>query len=98
MKKLSGMMKLRLGITVVFLLLILSIIIGFYVVAVDTTAEEVFYERLTNEDIDDLNRIFGKYPLTNTESIIPIAGYLVWAVVLILSYLMYKVWNVKEIR
>jgi len=112
MKKLSGIMKLRLGITTVFLLLILSIIIGFYVVAVDTAAEEVFYERLTNKDIDDLNRIYEltdkdvddlnriyeKYPITNTENIIPIAGYLVWAVVLILSYLMYKVWNVKEIR
>jgi len=98
MKKLSGIMKLRLGVTMVFLLLVVSMAIGFYVVTVDTEADEVFYERLTTEDVNDMNRIYGKYPNTGTDGILEGAGYLVWIAILGISYLMFKVWNVKEIK
>ena len=96
--KLSGMMKLRLGITVVFLLLIVSLVVSLYANRLETNADEVFYERLTTEDIDDMNRVFGKYPITNTEDFLLIVGLLVWIAVLGISYLMYRVWNVKEIK
>lgn len=98
MIKLSGIMKLRLGVTVVFLLLAVSMVIGFYVVYTDEVADEVFTERLTTEDVNDMNRIYLKYPDTGTDGILEVAGYLVWIAILGISYLMFKVWNVKEIR
>jgi len=76
-----------------------SLVIGFYAVTVETDADEVFYERLTTEDINDMNRIYNKYPDTGfTDSILEVAGCLVWIAILGISFLMFKVWNVKEIR
>ena len=98
MNKLSGMMKLRLGITVVFLLLVLSMVIGFYVVYAEGVADRTFAERLTTGDAKDMNRIFSKYPDTGTDGILEAAGYMVWIAILGISYLMFKVWNVKEIK
>jgi len=94
--KLSGIMKLRLGVTIVFLLIVVSMAIGFYVVTVETEADEIFYERLTTEDVNDMNRIYNKYPDTGTDGILEGAGYLVWIAILGISYLMFKVWNVKR--
>lgn len=96
--KISGMMKLRLAITVVFLMLITSLLIGIYVVSMETKADEMFAEKLTWDDIDDMERINAKYPETNTGGILEFSGVMIWIAIAMVSYLMYKVWNVKEIR
>lgn len=99
MNKLSGMMKLRLGITGVFLLMVVSLVISFFSVATDTSADEIFYERLTTEDVNDMNRIYNKYPDTGMmDSILEAAGYMFWIAMLGISYLMFRVWKVKEIK
>jgi len=99
MNKMSGIKKLRLGITLVFLLLVGSVVIGWYVTSIETEADEVFFERLTTEDINDIDRIFNKYPNVDfANRFLELAGVFVWIAILGVSYLMYKVWKVKEIR
>jgi hypothetical protein len=96
--KLSGIMKLRLVITIAFLVLLTSVLISIWTVTIDFDAETDFYEKLTWEDENDLERIFAKYPDTGTTSILIISGYMIYFVTAILGFLTWKVWNVKKIK
>ena len=98
MNKLSGIVKLRLVITVMFLIALASVIVSIWAVTIELDAEAEFYEKLTWDDRDDLERIFAKYPDTGTTGILMLSGYMIYFITGMLFFLMYKVWNVKEIR
>jgi len=88
---LSGMMKLRLSVTFLFLLMFGYFYLVFSAADVDLQAEYEFYDSLSENEIDTLINIYENYPETNTDSSYELAGYLQWFVIGGLFILMIKV-------
>jgi len=80
-----------------FLIALASTIVGMWAANIDFDTEANFYESLTWEDRNDLERIFAKYPDTGTTNIFALSGYMIYLVTAMLFFLTYKVWTIKEI-
>ena len=93
----SGIWKLRIAITLLFVIIVTSLGLSMYAVNIETNTDTDFYNGLSESEMDQLESIFSKYPDTNISSIYEFAGLLVWLLAAGLFILMIKVWNIKTI-
>lgn len=95
--KLRGIVKLRLLVTILFVLMVFTLLGSLLVGEIETSAENAFYNRLSYDELDAMESIFSKYPNTNTDSIYMILGWTLYLVTGILFFVMLKVWQVEKI-
>jgi len=95
---LSGIWKLRLVVTFLFLLMCFQLFLVMFASDIDYDTEIEFYDSLSENEIDTLINIYEKYPEVNTDSSYELSGYLILLVTSGLFILMIKVWQVKRIE
>ena len=95
--KITGIMKLRLATTFLFILIVGYLFIIMSSADIDLNIEEEFYMSLSDEQIDTLEDIFINYPETDTDQNYELAYYLSLIITGGLFILMIKVWTIKRI-
>jgi len=95
-KGMSGILKLRLVITALFLMMVISVAISIYIANDELQAEEEFFGSLTSDEIYDIQRIYSDYPEVD-DSGYAFAGWMLYAVTGVLFFLMIKVWQTPSI-
>jgi len=96
---LDGMMKLRIAMTILFIVIVISLIISF--MAVDTEEKEFneWYNTLTTEEISQLQDLHSNFPYEGKSSnLYMLSGIFIWSLVIGLFILMIKVWTTKNIN
>lgn len=95
---LSGMMKLRVAITMLFMIIVISLLLSF--MAVDTEEKEIdmWYDTLSDVEIEELNELYTNFPYeSESDNLYEVSGLLVWLLTGGLFILMIKVWQVEDI-
>lgn len=95
--KISGIMKLRLVVTILFIMMIVAIGISFAVATEEMEAEDEFFNSLTGDEIDQLSDIYSKYPGDDNTGLYSLSGLLMYAVAIALFFLMLRVWKTNNI-
>ena len=98
--ELNGMKKLRLTITILFLLAALLTISTIIAGSINMNNEQQFLEELTWEDYDTLNDIYNRYPtkgMVVPDIVYSMLGWLLYIITGLLFFLMVKVWKVQAI-
>jgi len=95
--KISGIMKLRLVVTILFVMMIVAIGISFVVANEELAAEEEFINSLSSNEIDQLSSIYSNYPNYDHTGLYSISGWLMFIVTGILFFLMFRVWKTPNI-
>ena len=93
----KGIMKLRLVVTFLFLMMIVTIALSFVVSDIEYEAELEFYDELTEDEWDELIEIYEKYPTSDTVGIYGNIGICLYIVTGGLFILMVKVWGIQNI-
>jgi len=97
MNKLSGIMKLRLVITFLFLMMTVTIVLSFVVDDIEYGLESKFYDELTENEMDELIEIYEKYPISNTGVMYEVLGFCIYITTGGLFILTIKVWMIRKI-
>ena len=98
--ELSGIKKLRLVITILFLLSALLTISTLIIGSIEQNNEQQFIEQLTWEDYDTLNEIYNSYPTSGVvvpDMVYSMLGWLLYIITGMLFFLMVRVWNTNNI-
>ena len=95
--KTTGIIKLRLAVTFLFILMAGYLFIIMSSGDIDLDAEEEFYISLSDEQINTLEDIYSTFPDTGTDSNYQLAYYLGLIIAGGLFILMIKVWTIKRI-
>ena len=93
----SGIWKLRLVVTFLFILIVGYLYLIISSADIDFQAEDEFYYSLTTDEIETIQEIYRDYPVTGTDSSYELAGYLIYIVGGGLFILMIKVWTTDSI-
>jgi len=90
-------MKLRLAVTLLLVIIVIAIAMSIMAVDEEIKNDEEFYDLLSDDEIDQMDNIFSKYPESNTDSTYETAGLMMYVMALGLFILTVKLWFVKKI-
>ena len=93
----SGIMKLRLVITILFIMMIVAIGISFAVASEEIEIEEEFLNSLTDDEINQLVDIYSNYPGSDYSGMYLVTGWMMYIITGILFFLTLRVWKTNNI-
>ena len=93
----SGIMKLRLVITILFIMMIVAIGISFAVASEEIEIEEEFLNSLTDDEINQLVDIYSNYPEYDNTVLYTLSGWLMYIVTGALFFLTIRIWKTNNI-
>ena len=97
MFEISGIMKLRLVVTILFLMMIVILGISVIVTNIELNEEEEFYNSLTSDELEQLSNIYSKYEGSDYSNMYLITGWMMYIATGILFFLMLRLWKTNNI-
>ena len=97
MVEISGIMKLRLVVTILFLMMIIILSVSVIVTNMELADDEKFYSSLTDDKLDQLSDIYSNYEGSDYSSMYLVTGWMMYIATGVLFFLTLRVWKTNNI-
>lgn len=97
MVEISGIMKLRLVVTILFLMMITILGISVMVTNMELTEDEEFYSSLTDDELNQLSNIYSNHEGSDYSNMYLVTGWMMYIVTGTLFFFMLRVWKTNNI-
>ena len=97
MVEISGIIKLRLVVTILFIMMITILGISVMVTNMELAEEEEFYNSLSSDELDQLTNIYSDYEGSDYSGMYLVTGWMMYIATGVLFFLMLRVWKTNNI-